>query len=93
VGGVLQATDAEPVIVVADPADEERQAPGRVVVQGGQHLGDVERGLAEVDEPYGGVRGACGHGPTLARPGAGRTAVRAQRTPGIGAQRRRTVVT
>jgi hypothetical protein len=47
------------VVVVAHPADEERQAAGSVVIEGGDDLGDVERGLAEIDEAYG------GHGQTL----------------------------
>ena len=84
----------EPVVVVADPADEEGQAAGRVVVQRGQHLGDVERRLAQGDEPHRGVLRAFGHGPTLGQPGpmwaVGRH-VRAQRTRGIGTRRRRTV--
>jgi hypothetical protein len=45
-GGVLQPADAEPVVVVADPADEQGEAARGVVVEGVEDLGDVERRLA-----------------------------------------------
>ena len=58
VGGVLQPAYAVPVVVVADPADEERQPARGLVVERGDHLGDVQRGLAEVDEPHDAGSGA-----------------------------------
>ena len=74
VRGVLEPAYAQPVVVVADPADEEGQPAGRLVAERGEHLGDVERGLAEVDERTHARDAAGGSGtrPTLGhRVGAG----------------------
>ena len=40
-------------VVIADPADEERHCATRGVIERGADLGDVEWGLADVDESYG----------------------------------------
>ena len=42
-----------PVVVVADRADEQVQPAGGRVAQRGEDLGDVERGVAQVDQPHG----------------------------------------
>ncbi|GAW49557.1 AfsR family transcriptional regulator [Nocardioides sp. PD653] len=44
--------------MVAHPPDEEREAAGGLVVEGGHDLGDIERGLAEVHEAYDGSHAA-----------------------------------
>ena len=60
--GVLQPGHALVVVVVAHGADEHVDAPAAAVGHRVEHLGDVERGLAEVDEAYDGQGG--GHGPS-----------------------------
>ncbi len=58
VGGVLQPDHAVVVVVVAHGADEHVDAAGSAVRHGRQHLGHVERGLADVDESDDGRLGA-----------------------------------
>jgi hypothetical protein len=67
VGGVVEAVDVTAAVVVAHPADEEGEAAGGLVVEGGHHLGDVQRGLAQVHESYDG-----GHTPDPRPEGANR---------------------
>jgi hypothetical protein len=50
--------------MVADPANEEGEAPGGVVVERGDDLGHVEWCLAQVDQLHRGM--ARAHVPTLA---------------------------
>ena len=50
VGRVVQGRHPLAAVVVADLADEEREAAGTVVAQGVEDLGHVERGVADVDE-------------------------------------------
>ena len=49
-GGVVEARDPLAAVVVTDPAHEEGQSAGGVVVQGGEDLGDVEGLLTQGDE-------------------------------------------
>ena len=51
VGGVVEVVDLLAVVVVAHHADEEVHAAGRGIVHRGEHLGRIERGLAEVEQP------------------------------------------
>ena len=57
VGGVLQADDVLVVVVVADGADEHVDAADGAGRRARHHLGDVQRGLAQVDETYDGQGG------------------------------------
>ena len=52
VGGVVERGDALATVVVADLADEEGESTGTVVAQRVDHLGDVERGVADADEAH-----------------------------------------
>ena len=49
-GGVLEAGDALTAVVVADPPDEDGDPAGGLVVERREHLGHVERGVADVDQ-------------------------------------------
>ena len=75
VRGVLQPVDLLAAVVVAHRADEQRQPASGLVGERGEHLGDVERRLADVDEPDdgcvvgGGVVGHVGE-PTARRASA-----------------------
>ena len=50
-GGVVEPEHALAVVVVAHPADEEREAARGLVVEGGDHLVDLQLGLAQVHQP------------------------------------------
>ena len=58
VRGVVEVVDRLAAVVVAHRPDEQVQPTGGGVLDGGQHLGRVQRGLAQVQQPYDGQLGA-----------------------------------
>ena len=55
VGGVVEVVDRLASVVVAHGADEQVHATGRRVLDRGQDLGGVQRGLAQVQQAYDGA--------------------------------------
>ena len=51
VGGVVEVVDLLAVVVVAHRSDEEVHSPGGGIVHRCEHLGRIERDLAEVEQP------------------------------------------
>ena len=83
VGGVVETHDALVAVVVADPADEQGHPTAPVSLHARQHVGDVERGLLDLDE----ADERVGHASTLAalaRLSPRRTVGRMSNDPGDG---------
>ena len=53
---VVEVVDLLAVVVVADGTDEQVHPAGRGILDGGEHLGGVERGLTQVQQAYDGGR-------------------------------------